>query len=145
MLDVHDLTREECGSLLSAGVAGRVAVSSPTGPHIVPVNYAVHHESTLVRTTAYSVLGTHGRGAMLAFEVDGMDHENHRGWSVVVRGRGEVVDDALELEEILHTWAPRPWASGQRALLLRIPWTEITGRRLGSWDIWKDLPVRRHA
>ena len=86
----HDLSREDCSRLLKAGVAGRVAVGTPTGPHIVPVNYAVDGESILIRTTAYSLLGTYGRGALLCFEVDQFDYELKRGWSVVVRGRGEL-------------------------------------------------------
>ena len=51
-------------------------------------------DSVLVRTTAYSLLGTYGRDAQLCFEVDQFDHELKRGWSVVVRGRGAFVDDA---------------------------------------------------
>ena len=145
MPESHELSSKECARLLAAGVAGRVAVSTPTGPHIVPVNYSVRDEATLLRTTPYSLLGTYGRDAMLAFEVDGMDHEYQRGWSVVARGRGEVVDDAAELDEIMHSWPPRPWAAGQRTLVLRIPWTEVTGRQLGSWDLWQTLPVHRQA
>ena len=131
-------------------MAGRVALGTPTGPHIVPVNYAVDprpgQESILIRTTAYSLLGTYGRGAQLCFEVDQFDYELKRGWSVVVRGRASFVGDQDELAEIAHTWEPRPWASGQRHLVVRIPWTEITGRQLGGgWDPWQHLPVRRLA
>ena len=55
----------------------------------MPVNYAVDAtaESILIRTTAYSLLGTYGRDALLCFEVDQFDYELKRGWSVVVRGR----------------------------------------------------------
>lgn len=144
MFDAHDLTTEECERLLRAGVAGRVAVSSPTGPHILPVNYSVVSDAILLRTTPYSVLGTYGRDAMLAFEIDSFDHEHQRGWSVVVRGRAEIVDDADELAEIHHSWPPRPWATGQRNLVVRIPWAEVSGRRLGiGWNPYDELPVHR--
>ncbi|WP_049774240.1 MULTISPECIES: pyridoxamine 5'-phosphate oxidase family protein [unclassified Nocardioides] len=139
-----DLSREECERLLRAGVGGRVALSSPNGPHIVPVNYSVVDDTIVVRTSPYSVLGTYGRDSMLAFEVDQFDHDRQRGWSVVARGRGEVVSDAEELEHIRAVWEPRPWASGARSLHLRLRWTEISGRQIGSgWDVEAALPVRR--
>lgn len=131
----HDLSREDCVRLLGEGVAGRVAIGTPNGPHIVPVNYAVDAESILVRTSAYSLLGTYGRNEQLCFEVDRFDYELERGWSVVVRGRAHFVDDQAELAEIAASWQQRPWAAGQRHLVVRIPWTEVTGRQLGSdWD-----------
>ena len=146
MRTMLDLSREDCVRLLGAGIAGRVAVSTPTGPHIVPVNYAVDGESILLRTTAYSLLGTYGRDAQLCFEVDQFDYDNQRGWSVSVRGRASFVDDPEELSEIARHWAPRPWAAGQRNLVVRIPWTEVSGRQLGGgWDPWEHLPVRRLA
>jgi nitroimidazol reductase NimA-like FMN-containing flavoprotein (pyridoxamine 5'-phosphate oxidase superfamily) len=146
MRDSHDLSRDECVRLLSAGIAGRVAVTTPTGPHILPVNYAATGESILLRTTPYSLLGTYGRDTMLAFEIDQFDYEAERGWSVMVRGRADIVDDADELEEINRTWPPQPWATGQRNLVIRIPWTEVSGRQLGvGWDPWQSLPERRHA
>jgi uncharacterized protein len=142
----RDLSREDCARLLVSGIAGRVAVATPTGPHIIPVNYAVDKESILIRTTAYSLLGTYGRDAQLCFEVDQFDYELKRGWSVVVRGRGTFVDDQGELSEVARAWQPRPWATGPRNLVVRIPWTEVTGRQLGGgWDPWDHLPVRRLA
>ena len=144
LMQTHDLSREDCTRLLSAGVAGRVALATPTGPHIVPVNYAVDGEAILIRTTAYSLLGTYGRNATLCFEVDQFDYEHQRGWSVVVRGRGDFVSDSDELAEIARHWSPRPWAGGQRSLVVRIPWSEVSGRQLGGgWDPWEHLPVRR--
>lgn len=145
-----DLSRDDCARLLTAGVAGRVAVGTPTGPHIVPVNYSVElargQESILVRTAAYSLIGTYGRDAQLCFEVDQFDHQLKRGWSVLVRGRAQFVDDQDELADITRAWQPHPWAAGQRNLVVRIPWTEVTGRQLGGgWDPWDHLPVRRLA
>jgi uncharacterized protein len=141
-----DLSREDCSRLLSAGVVGRVAIGTPTGPHIIPVNYTVDGESILLRTSAYSLLGTYGRNEQLCFEVDQFDHDLERGWSVVVRGRASFVDDSNELAEISRTWTSPPWAAGQRHLIVRIPWSEVTGRQLGgNWDPWQHLPVRRLA
>ncbi|MGB0100326.1 MAG: pyridoxamine 5'-phosphate oxidase family protein [Nocardioides sp.] len=144
MQDVIDLTPDECERLLRAGGAGRIALSSPNGPHIVPVNYSVVDDAIVVRTSPYSVLGTYGRDSMLAFEVDQFDHERQRGWSVVARGRSEAVVRPVDLEHIHDTWEPRPWAGGARTLYLRLRWTELGGRRIGSgWDLRSTLPVSR--
>ena len=143
MPDSRELTYSECEALLRGGVAGRVAVSTPSGPHIVPLNYSVVDSALIVRTSPYSVLGTYGRGSTLAFEVDHFDHARSRGWSVVARGRAEVVQDADELNHIRSVWEPRPWAAGPRALFLRIRWTELTGRQLGEdWQPMRELPYR---
>jgi len=139
-----DLTHDECLQLLRGGVAGRMAICTPTGPYIVPVNYAVLDDAVVIRTSPYSLLGTYGRSTTLAFEVDWFDHERQRGWSVVARGRGDVVTDARDLERIRGDRDPRPWAGGGRNLYLRLRWTELTGRRLGdSWDLVDSMPVRR--
>ena len=138
------LGTQECQILLRTTVVGRIAVSTPDGPHIVPVNYAVVDDAIVVRTSAYSVLGTYARDAMLAFEVDHVDHEQQRGWSVVARGRAEFVSDPEVIDHIQEVWAPRPWANGSRALYLRLPWTELSGRKLGEgWDAAAATGVRR--
>ncbi|WP_169834687.1 pyridoxamine 5'-phosphate oxidase family protein [Nocardioides dokdonensis] len=140
-----ELSESECEALLRAGLVGRVAISTPDGPHIVPVNYAVVESRIILRTTPYSVLGSNARGAVLAFEVDGFDHERQRGWSVVARGRSEVISDAADLEVVRKVWEPRPWAAGTRSLYVAIGWTQISGRRLGdTWDPMSAMPARRN-
>jgi nitroimidazol reductase NimA-like FMN-containing flavoprotein (pyridoxamine 5'-phosphate oxidase superfamily) len=144
MPEPFELSDAECRELLGAGLVGRVAICTPVGPHIVPVNYAVAGDSAVLRTTPYSVLGSHARGTMLALEVDQFDYERQRGWSVVARGRAEAVTGAGELQEIRRTWEPNAWASGARNLFLRLPWSELSGRRLGEgWSPVDELPVRR--
>ena len=144
MSSSFDLGREECEALLRSGVVGRVALSGPTGPHIVPVNYSVVDEAIIIGTAPYSLLGTYARNTTLAFEIDHFDYENQRGWSVMARGRADVVQDSAELEHIRQTWEPQPWASGVRSLFVRLRWSELTGRRLGNgWDPLLAAPVRR--
>ena len=136
----RELAFDECVQLLQAGVVGRVALMTPGGPQIVPVNYAAVEESILVATSPYSALGTYGVHHSVAFEVDHFDYETHTGWSVTIRGRAVAVTDPHELQRLKKIWAPRPWAEGSRNLHLQIPWTEISGRSLGG-DL--TTPVRR--
>ena len=143
MGEVRELSRSECETLLRRDVVGRVAIATPTGPHVMPLNYSVTDGSVVLCTTPYSLLGTYGRDSMLAFEIDHFEHARQRGWSVVVRGRAEPVGDPADLARLVRL-LPRPWAAGRRSLYLRIPLTEVTGRRLGDgWDLEENLPVRR--
>ena len=143
MTEPMELSRSECETLLRRGVVGRVAIATPAGPYIVPINYSVSVGHVVVCTTPYSLLGSQGRDRLVAFEVDHFEHPRMRGWSVVVRGRTEAVEEHEELRELMRV-LPRPWASGHRSLYLRIPLDEVTGRRLGmGWDLEETMPVRR--
>ena len=139
-----ELTVEECLQLLHGGVIGRVAMATPVGPRIVPLNYAMYDDAIVFRTTPYSELGTYGRDAELAFEIDHLDDELHQGWSVVAIGRSEIIEDAGDLRAIREGWDPTPWAGGTRHLYLRLRWRDITGRRIGKGGTLESLmPVRR--
>lgn len=132
MAEIRELSERRCEELLGAGVAGRVAISTPNGPHIVPVNYSVVDGAIIVRTSPYSLLGTYARDTTFAFEIDGFDLDRSAGWSVQARGRAEVVTDRDELDHIREVAEPSPWAAGARILFLRLRWSELTGRQLGQ-------------
>ncbi|WP_162599883.1 pyridoxamine 5'-phosphate oxidase family protein [Nocardioides solisilvae] len=132
MDEVVELSVDECRELLRGDVVGRVAFTTPRGPRIVPVNYVVREGVLEVRTTSYSELATYAPGASVAFEVDHLDRERMRGWSVIVLGRCErVLDQSAAVFEQPGD-GPRPWAGGHRSMLLRIHAEEVTGRRVGS-------------
>ena len=142
MPESHELSTHQCESLLRVGMVGRVAFSTPTGPHMVPVNYTVVDDAIVLRTSPYSLLGTHARNTMVAFGVDGFDHGLELGWSVQARGRMEMVTANQELDRIREVSDPRPWANGVRGLYLRLRWTELSGRQLGAnWNPVPDVPV----
>lgn len=144
MLESVELSPSEAEALLRSGVTGRVAVSTPQGPHILPVNYSVVDDCVIIRTSPYSLLGTHAHGTIVAFETDVLDHERQRGWSVLVRGRASVITDEGRLDAIRLVWPPRPWAAGQRTLHIGVRLDEVTGRQLGrGWDPMREAPVRR--
>ncbi len=135
MAESRELSARECLTLLRSGVAGRIALSTPTGPHIVPVNYSVVDDAIIVRTSPYSLLGTYGRDTTFAFEIDDFDGARARGWSVQARGRIEAVADRTELQAVREAAVPQPWAGGTRPLYLRLRWHELTGRQVGAyWD-----------
>ncbi len=96
------------------------------------------------RTDPDSILGQLAPLASLAFEIDQLDYERHRGWSVVAVGTGEAIDDPETLEAIRRVWEPRPWAGGTRLLHIRLYPVSVTGRRIGvHWTPQEEAPVRR--
>ena len=139
-----ELSTQECRDLLVGGVIGRVAMATPVGPRIAPVNYAVNGDAIVFRTAPYSELSTYGWNAELAFEVDHLDYDKHLGWSVVAVGRAHVVDDPDEIGRIRSVRDPRPWASGTRNLYVKLVWRRLSGIRLGTdWTRASTMPVRR--
>lgn len=139
-----ELSVKECLELLNGGVVGRVAMCTPMGPRVVPLNYSMRDDEIVFRTMPYSELGTYGWNTDLAFEIDHLDYEKHQGWSVVAIGRASMVEDPDELRDIRAGWDPTPWAGGRRYMYIKLHWRDITGRRLGSdWARDSMMPVRR--
>lgn len=132
MVMPQELSPQECLDLLSREEVGRVAVCTPSGPHIVPVNYVVVNDAIVFRTAPYSVLGTVGWTSHLAFEVDHLDPISRRGWSVVAAGPGEMLSDADSLSVLIGMGGLEPWAGGSRHLHIRLPWVSLTGRAVGG-------------
>jgi nitroimidazol reductase NimA-like FMN-containing flavoprotein (pyridoxamine 5'-phosphate oxidase superfamily) len=126
------LTVGECRDLLVEGVVGRVAMATPVGPRITPVNYVVHGDAIVFRTAPYSELSTYGWNVDLAFEVDRLDHDTRLGWSVVAVGRARVVEDPDEIARIRRAGDPAPWAPGPRHLYVSLAWRELSGVRLAE-------------
>ncbi len=129
---LHDLSEHECRAHLIDCQVGRAAVVAPDGPHIIPVNYTVVDEAIVFRTGPFTLLATHGRDAVIAFEVDHFDEVSHTGWSVLARGRTEVVLDSRQIEHIRRVWEPNPWAGGVRNMFVRLTIRELSGRRVGD-------------
>ena len=144
MVEVHELSLWRCQAVLRAGGVGRIAFSAPDGSHLVPVNYSVVDEAIIIRTASNSLLARHGGDRPVAFEVDHVDYIHQRACSVVARGEIAVVKDPGEMVQVHRLWEPQPWADGDRSLLLKLPWTELTGRQLGyGWDPLAQFPSHR--
>jgi nitroimidazol reductase NimA-like FMN-containing flavoprotein (pyridoxamine 5'-phosphate oxidase superfamily) len=128
------LTEEECWTLLRVNVVGRVGFDMGHGIRIHPVNYAVDDRSILLRTAPDTELSRcvdlFSDGALVAFQVDDVDLDRHRGWSVLAQG-GIGTVDAAEAEHLTSQWSPHPWAAEEKPLLLRIVPVQVTGRVVG--------------
>ncbi|MCT7353872.1 DUF1918 domain-containing protein [Streptomyces sp. 15-116A] len=130
---LNDLSPEECRARLSTHGVGRIAVSTPEGPVVVPVNYEVVDDAIAFRTAPNSVPAA-AVGTDVAFEVDHVDEAMSQGWSVLAVGPARVVtqpEAVRRLAERAHTEA---WAGGERDMWVSIRPTRLTGRRISPAD-----------
>lgn len=141
MTEAAVLPDDECDRLLRAGTFGRLAFTTPGGPEIVPVNYRVVADAIVVRTAAGTLLARWAHEAQVTFEVDLVNHERWVGWSVIARGVASI--EGPDVQHDPHRGGPRPWADGERGIVVRLPWTTISGRQLGrGWDALASMPAR---
>ncbi|WP_129305291.1 pyridoxamine 5'-phosphate oxidase family protein [Streptomyces sp. L2] len=124
-----ELGVEECRTLLGSHGVGRLAVSTATGPVIVPVNYSFVDGAVVFRTAAGTV-PAEADGLRVAFEVDRVDDAFSRGWSVLVRGPAHRVSDPQDQRRYTERAHTGPWAGGRRELWVRIDPDSVTGRRI---------------
>jgi len=124
-----ELDREECLELLAAKSVGRLAYAAHYGARILPVNYVLADDSIIFRTLPNGAIFHHALNSMCAFEVDDTDEFFESGWSVVVTGFVELAtrDD---FEHMRHGKLPQPWATGNRRTFVRLPCTQLSGRRV---------------
>ena len=123
-----DLSPEEARELLASGTVGRIALTTVSGPAILPVNYIVSEGVVALRTAPGSPVA--GLRGTVAFEVDHLAAERELGWSVLVVGEAAAVTDraqVLRLEEAAYL---HPWAGGDRGSWMRIVPSRVTGRRI---------------
>jgi len=124
------LGRDECVELLTYGsFVGRLGLIVDERPLILPVNYMVDRGTVVFCTAAGTKLNAIVGGADVAFEVDEHRSLRHAAWSVLVRGRTEIVTDKADLAH-LRAGPLRPWAKGARANWVRVPLDEVSGRRI---------------
>jgi nitroimidazol reductase NimA-like FMN-containing flavoprotein (pyridoxamine 5'-phosphate oxidase superfamily) len=125
------LTRTECVERLAAASVGRVGFVVARRPQVLPVNYALDDEATVVfRTTGRSIL-TQVVDQAVVFEVDGLDEAAKTGWSVCVHGIGREItgtdDSSVTRRQTMHLLS---WAPGPRDRWFAIAAHELTGRRI---------------
>ena len=125
---VDELGPDQCWTLVERCAVGRLGFAAEGEQLILPVNYAVDGHRIVVRTGRTVMLEALGRGATVAFEVDGADAASETGWSVLIKGHASEMDPpGTKGEPPLDI---KPWAMSSRDHWLRImPWS-ITGRAI---------------
>ncbi len=124
------ISRQECLQLLRGQRVGRVAFVARDQPMVLPVNYAIHGGTIVLRTGTGTKLEAM-RSSKVAFEVDEFDVVDASGWSVVVQGVAEDITDADDLTAgLLRDSAVPSWAPGDLDHYVRIDPTMISGRRI---------------
>jgi len=130
---LRDLSPDECRARLSTHGVGRVAVATPDGPAVVPVNYEVTDDAIAFRTAPDSVPAV-AVGTDIAFEVDHLDEAASQGWSVLVVGPARHVTEPDEVRRLAEGAHTEPWAGGEREMWVSIQPQRLTGRRIGPAD-----------
>jgi nitroimidazol reductase NimA-like FMN-containing flavoprotein (pyridoxamine 5'-phosphate oxidase superfamily) len=126
--ELVDLSTEECWKLVEGREFARLAWNSATGPIVLPVNFVVHEHAIWMRTTAYSAIAEEVDESQIAVEMDDINQETHDGWSVLLRGRAEVLYHENQVPDAVH--ALHTWPAGVRPLWVRLRPDIVTGRRL---------------
>jgi uncharacterized protein len=131
---IENLDREACLGLLATVSIGRVGWATPQGrAMILPVNFVLDRDtdgaSIVISTSEGDKLDAVRDGRVITFEVDDAELAVQAGWSVLVMGRTEMITDPAQVHRIeqLHL---APWVSIPDRVYVRIPATEVTGRRL---------------
>lgn len=120
------LTEDESWYLLASMTLGRLVTVVAGQPEIFPVNFVVQRPTVLFRTAEGRKLLSSVMNDRVAFEAD--DHNFEGGWSVVVKGRADVMSDGADLEKAERAQL-LPWTPSVKQHFVRIVAAEITGRR----------------
>lgn len=128
--ELKELPRQEALRLLSEVPIGRIVFTRHALPAIRPVNHIVADGDIVIRTNLGTAISSEVApyGAVVAFEADSIDPEEHLGWSVIVTGVARLVDDPEEAARFRDRL--RPWVSGEMDQVIRIHPEMINGFEL---------------
>lgn len=123
------LAFDSCLDLLAAVSVGRVGFVAAGEVLVLPVNFVMDGQDVVFRTASGSKMAGAEDGTAVAFEADNYDDITESGWSVLVNGRFEVIEDEAEIGR-LSQLGLRVWASAlDRPYWIRIRPISVTGRR----------------
>jgi uncharacterized protein len=131
---LEELERGECIRLLAGTTFGRLAVSPSdwrTPPVIRPVTYVFDRSSQSIvfrsaRGSKFTALLLSGQAA---FEIDGIEPATETGWSVIVQGPTEEIENVAEIDR-LEQLGLHPWAPGEKPHWIRVRANVVSGRRI---------------
>jgi len=117
-----------CLRLLATVPVGRVGFLTDGEIVVLPVNFVMDGQDPVFRVAFGSKLSAAEGHAVVAFEADSYDERSRSGWSVLVNGRAQTVDDAAEIKR-LDGLGLEPWASAaDRPFWIRIRPASVSGR-----------------
>jgi len=122
----------EALALLATAPVGRLIYSDRALPFVVPVSFVVDGLDIIMRTGRRSRVATHAPGNIVAFEVDDIAVATRSGWSVVVTGPVQLVQDSVELER-LRALDIEAWVPSEHDCYLRLQTELIAGRRIAAF------------
>jgi nitroimidazol reductase NimA-like FMN-containing flavoprotein (pyridoxamine 5'-phosphate oxidase superfamily) len=126
---LEHLSPPECWRLLDTNPVGRVGVLVDSAPEIYPVNHVVDGRTIVFRTDPGTKLAGLAKSPAVCFQIDGIDPEGHRGWSVLVKGRATQLHDPGERHRVAEQNL-RYWTVGPKPHWIRIEPREVSGRRI---------------
>jgi nitroimidazol reductase NimA-like FMN-containing flavoprotein (pyridoxamine 5'-phosphate oxidase superfamily) len=125
-----ELSRADCLRLLATGAVGRVVFTDRALPAAHPVTYLLDQEEIVFRTASGAKIAVASVRNIVAFQVDQIDLDNSRGWSVLGIGQAYEIIDPERLVTLTPRM-PRPWASGAaNGHVIGIPLQQLSGRQL---------------
>ncbi len=127
------LPHAECRELLEATTVGRVAFVNHDGLQLIPLNFAVIDGYIFFRTSPHSILNDLADG--MDEVVLGVDYHAslyRTGWNVTVKGSTFRVADQAIHDRVMSWSRLRPWAGGDRSVVVRMDPKSMEGRRVSS-------------
>ncbi len=127
--DPDVLDREQCLELLRQAPVGRLVFTEHALPAVRPVDFRWWRGDVVIRIADPATLAAASGNRVVAFEIDELDADSHRGWSVTVIGHVQVITEVPDLIELSGLFS-RPWVGGRRDYFVLIRTEKVTGYRL---------------
>lgn len=128
------LDHDECMALLASVPIGRIAMIDSGEIVVLPVNHVVQDGRVCFRTAPGAKLDAGIMQHVATFEADDYDEVEGTGWSVILKGRADLVTDPDELERLRESGV-RPWSNPTfRTNWVTMHATSVTGRRVNPHD-----------
>jgi len=123
---ITNLSETESWELLAGVELGRLITDVGGQPEVFPVNFVTQRQTILFRTAEGTKLSSVVLNQDVVFEAD--QHDSAEGWSVIVKGRANLLDTRAEIEEAEQADL-RPWIPTLKLRFVRVVPREISGRR----------------
>lgn len=123
-VQIEEIDARECWELLGGKTLGRIGVVVGGRPEIFPVNYSLDAGGSVIIRTAVGTKLDAGVNHHVVFEVDDVDGDLRRGWSVIVHGVAHHTERVSKGSRPLQPWRD------DTPYLVRIAATAISGRRI---------------